>query len=105
MLGVISHVAWTGWMSPTRCNMSWFENLAIRMRLYNYYGVLHNFIKVRRNVKSASIFYCVAQPFYLATNTIDLNIFFVQMILSFAPLNYMFATTLLVLETSPRECL
>src|SRR5256885_5487338 len=47
MLEVILHLIKTGWMLLTRCNMIWFENLAIQMRQYNYYDVLHNFIQVK----------------------------------------------------------
>ena len=33
-----------------RCSMNWFENSAIQMRLYNYYGVPHKFIQVRLSI-------------------------------------------------------
>src|SRR5436305_11476466 len=91
-LEVALHLTRTGWTSPIKCNMSWFENLVIQMKLYNYYDVPHNFIKVKKVFNLFSIYF------------VCLLCLIIYYTINFILLKYTFAITLLLLGISKKEC-
>src|SRR5256885_15327367 len=92
-LEVTLHVTRIGWMLPTRCSMSWFENSATQMRQYKCCDVLHSFIQVKK-----------AHSHFPLHNISLMSFLNIQMIPNFVQLRYMFATILLILEILLKEC-
>src|SRR6266542_401618 len=90
MLGMTLHLTWIGWMLPTRCNISWSENLATRMRQYNYYDVLLSSTKVRKEMNTFIPYFFFRLYNILYIISLILKFFFfliIQMILHFILLN------------------